>query len=88
MSQFTLYHVLKGNKLDFHQAMAGEDSKSFYEKFLSEMRKAHPGGAHRIQDGRFGAMMDVNIVNDGPVTLTLESEPKKSGEAKEELAQL
>ena len=70
--QFTLYHVMKGNKPDFHLAMAGEKSKLFYEEFLSEMKKAH-GSEEKIKDGVFGAMMEVNIVNDGPVTLELDS---------------
>uniref|UniRef100_T1HFA3 D-aminoacyl-tRNA deacylase n=1 Tax=Rhodnius prolixus TaxID=13249 RepID=T1HFA3_RHOPR len=38
LSQITLYHRLKGNKPDFHLAMAPELSKSFYGKFLEEMR--------------------------------------------------
>ena len=71
VSQFTLYHVMKGNKPDFHLAMAGEKSKLFYEEFLSEMKKAH--SEEKIKDGVFGAMMEVNIVNDGPVTLELDS---------------
>ena len=56
--------------------MSGQDSKAFYDKFLAAMRKAHPGGEAKVKDGVFGAMMEVNIVNDGPVTLTIESEPK------------
>ena len=71
VSQFTLYHVMKGNKPDFHLAMAGENSKLFYDEFLTEMKKAH--SEERIKDGVFGAMMEVNIVNDGPVTLELDS---------------
>ena len=71
VSQFTLYHVMKGNKPDFHLAMAGENSKLFYEEFLTEMKKAYK--EERIKDGVFGAMMEVNIVNDGPVTLELDS---------------
>lgn len=38
ISQFTLYHVLKGNKLDFHNAMAAEKSETFYKEFLDLMR--------------------------------------------------
>lgn len=38
ISQFTLYHVLKGNKLDFHNAMAAEKSETFYQEFLSLLR--------------------------------------------------
>merc|ERR1719284_311182 len=71
VSQFTLYHVMKGNKPDFHLAMAGDKSKLFYEEFLTEMRKGFKND--KIKDGVFGAMMEVNIVNDGPVTLELDS---------------
>jgi D-tyrosyl-tRNA(Tyr) deacylase len=38
ISQFTLYHVLKGNKLDFHNAMATEKSEAFYQEFIGHMR--------------------------------------------------
>ena len=72
VSQFTLYHVMKGNKPDFHLAMGGDQSKLFYEEFLTEMKKAHSDEA-KIKNGVFGAMMEVNIVNDGPVTLELDS---------------
>ena len=71
VSQFTLYHVMKGNKPDFHLAMAGEKSQIFYNEFLTEMKKAY--SEDKIKDGQFGAMMEVNIVNDGPVTLELDS---------------
>ena len=37
--QFTLYSVLKGNKLDFHTAMGPDTSKDFYQMFLTEMSK-------------------------------------------------
>ena len=70
VSQFTLYHVMKGNKPDFHLAMAGDQSNLFYEQFLAEMRKGH-SSEDKIKDGVFGAMMEVNIVNDVPVTCVL-----------------
>ncbi|TRY62601.1 hypothetical protein TCAL_05752 [Tigriopus californicus] len=71
ISQFTLYHVIKGNKLDFHLAMSGEQSKEFYHQFLSEIRSQYQ--SDKVKDGRFGALMEVNITNDGPVTLEIES---------------
>ena len=70
VSQFTLYHIIKGNKLDFHMSMGGDASKTFYDKFLGRMKADYQ--AERIKDGRFGAMMQVEIVNDGPVTLEVE----------------
>ena len=41
MFQFTLYHVLKGNKPDFHCAMGGEDSERFYNRLLQQMRDSY-----------------------------------------------
>ncbi|CAI5453510.1 unnamed protein product [Caenorhabditis angaria] len=74
VSQFTLYGQFKGNKLDFHNAMSPKDASIFYDKFLNGLRAAHK--ADRIQDGRFGAMMKVDITNDGPVTVTFDSKDK------------
>ena len=55
--------------------MTGEDAKEYYAQFLKDMMKNHPGGAEKIKNGQFGAMMQVNIQNDGPVTLELEALP-------------
>merc|ERR550525_2331131 len=41
VSQFTLYHQMKGNKPDFRHAMGGDQSKEFYNRFLGEMKKAY-----------------------------------------------
>lgn len=41
VSQFTLYHVLKGNKLDFHRAMPAQESEPFYMSFLAELRRKY-----------------------------------------------
>ncbi|XP_028044805.1 D-aminoacyl-tRNA deacylase 1 isoform X3 [Monomorium pharaonis] len=75
ISQFTLYHVLKGNKLDFHRAMPAQESEPFYMNFLAELRKNYI--PELVKDGKFGAMMEVCIQNSGPVTLEIES-PIKS----------
>ncbi|XP_025074189.1 D-aminoacyl-tRNA deacylase 1 isoform X2 [Pogonomyrmex barbatus] len=74
VSQFTLYHVLKGNKLDFHRAMPAQESEPFYMNFLAELRKAY--NPELVKDGKFGAMMEVCIQNSGPVTLEIESSTK------------
>ena len=56
-------------------AMGGDDAREFYLQFLHQLRKDHPGGNEMVKDGQFGAYMQVNIQNDGPVTLELESLP-------------
>ncbi|BGP12254.1 hypothetical protein JCM10213_000053 [Rhodosporidiobolus nylandii] len=72
VSQFTLQaNLRKGAKPDFHGAMGSETSKVFYEAFLADLRQKYQ--ADKIFDGKFGAMMDVQLVNDGPVTLILDS---------------
>lgn len=71
VSQFTLYHILKGNKVDFHLAMGGDAAKDMYEDLFKELCKNY--SETKIKDGKFGAMMEVNIANDGPVTIELES---------------
>ncbi|KAF9283003.1 D-tyrosyl-tRNA(Tyr) deacylase [Mortierella alpina] len=72
VSQFTLYgQVVKGSKPDFHLSMKSDTSKRMYHEFLERLKKAYQ--ADRIKDGEFGAMMLVNIANDGPVTLELDS---------------
>ncbi|XP_073484070.1 D-aminoacyl-tRNA deacylase 1 isoform X1 [Aquarana catesbeiana] len=70
VSQFTLQCVLKGNKPDYHMAMPSENAEPFYKDFLEQMRKAYK--PELIKDGKFGAYMQVNIQNDGPVTIQLE----------------
>ena len=75
VSQFTLYGALKKKKkgqLDFHHAMGGDAARAFYAAFLERLREALPPGS-ALADGEFGARMDVALVNDGPVTLTLDS---------------
>ncbi|KAG0249522.1 D-tyrosyl-tRNA(Tyr) deacylase [Mortierella polycephala] len=72
VSQFTLYgQVIKGSKPDFHLSMKSETSKQMYHDFLDRLKNAYK--PERIKDGEFGAMMLVNIANDGPVTLELDS---------------
>ncbi|KAJ3048835.1 D-tyrosyl-tRNA(Tyr) deacylase [Rhizophlyctis rosea] len=76
VSQFTLYaNSYKGNKPDFHLAMKSDQSKTMYGSFLTKMRKAY--SPEKIQDGVFGAMMKVDIANEGPVTLILDSRKPK-----------
>ncbi|KAI3625910.1 hypothetical protein CBS9595_001271 [Malassezia furfur] len=70
VSQFTLYaKTAKGTKPDFHRAMGGEASKQFYKSFLARLGEQYApdrikGMPNAHTDGRFGAMMDVSLVND------------------------
>jgi len=76
VSQFTLYGQLrKGAKPDFHLAMKAETSKQFYQDFVESVRTKYQ--SDRVKDGVFGAMMDVSLVNEGPVTLILDSKQKE-----------
>ncbi|XP_011298303.1 D-tyrosyl-tRNA(Tyr) deacylase 1 isoform X2 [Fopius arisanus] len=75
VSQFTLYHVMKGNKLDFHRAMSAAHAEPFYKNFIGELGKAYE--PELIKDGQFGALMTVRIENDGPVTIEIESPSPK-----------
>ncbi|KZT70068.1 hypothetical protein DAEQUDRAFT_668410 [Daedalea quercina L-15889] len=75
VSQFTLFaNTSKGNKPDFHRAMAGLSSKAgrqMYTAFLARLQALYK--LDKIKDGRFGAMMSVSLTNEGPVTFTLDS---------------
>ncbi|KAB5583894.1 hypothetical protein PHYPO_G00101080 [Pangasianodon hypophthalmus] len=71
VSQFTLQCTLKGNKPDFHSAMAADFAQPFYNNILEQLRIAYK--PELIKDGQFGAYMQVHIQNDGPVTIYLES---------------
>ncbi|GAV87038.1 peroxidase domain-containing protein/Tyr_Deacylase domain-containing protein [Cephalotus follicularis] len=84
VSQFTLYGFLKGNKPDFHVAMPPQRAKPFYASLVHKFRQSYNPDA--IKDGVFGAMMKVNLINDGPVTMQLDSlqSPKNTTEVVEE----
>ena len=71
VSQFTLQSTLKGTKPDFHLAMGADQSKEFYERFLSLLGTSYK--PEKIKDGKFGAYMQGHIQNDGPVTIMLDS---------------
>ncbi|MEK5185713.1 D-aminoacyl-tRNA deacylase [Solibacillus sp. FSL W7-1324] len=73
ISQFTLYaDTRKGKRPSFVEAARPEQAKPIWEAF-NEQLKAN--GLH-VETGVFGAMMDVALINDGPVTITIESKGK------------
>ncbi|BGP36259.1 D-tyrosyl-tRNA(Tyr) deacylase [Rhodotorula kratochvilovae] len=72
VSQFTLQaNLRKGAKPDFHAAKDPQVARQMYEDFVADLRRRYK--ADKIKDGQFQAMMDVQLVNDGPVTLVLDS---------------
>uniref|UniRef100_A0A0W0G220 D-aminoacyl-tRNA deacylase n=1 Tax=Moniliophthora roreri TaxID=221103 RepID=A0A0W0G220_MONRR len=89
VSQFTLLaNTTKGNKPDFHRAMAAEPSRTLYASFLDSLRNSYKpekvkgvldpklriaASEEYFLDGVFGAMMSVSLTNEGPVTLTIDS---------------
>jgi len=65
VSQFTLAAITnKGSKPSFHKAAKPDDAKLLYDKFVSEFKKA----LNKVEVGKFGAFMEIALVNKGPVT--------------------
>lgn len=69
VSQFTLAgSVRKGTRPSFDNAMKPDEAEILYEKFVEMMKQSHLN----IKTGKFGAMMEVALINDGPVTFIVE----------------
>jgi len=76
VSQFTLYgDARKGTRPSFSDAMPPAEAEKFYNEFMVKLRKAT---SLIVTEGKFAAMMDVELVNDGPVTIILESVTRAS----------
>jgi len=77
ISQFTLYgDAQKGNRPSFIDAARPEVAIPLYEKFIERMKNNL--GEDKVKTGLFGAMMKVKIINDGPVTIIIESKNNKA----------
>lgn len=71
VSQFTLHaDCRKGRRPNFLAAAPPAEGEALFDAFVTELRSLVP----RVETGRFGAMMQVHLVNDGPVTIWLDSE--------------
>ncbi len=75
ISQFTLYgNCNNGRRPDFLEAAAPDIAKPIYDMFIEEVRKE----LGSVQTGEFGACMQVALINDGPVTMIIDSKESRA----------
>lgn len=71
ISQFTLYgDVRKGRRPSFSKSAAPEIAEKYYKEFIDKVKEK----GIKVESGIFGADMDVSLINDGPVTILLDSD--------------
>ncbi len=69
VSQFTLYaDTRKGRRPSFVEALGGDEARALYDSFVAHLRALEIP----VESGRFGADMQVSLINDGPVTIILQ----------------
>ncbi|EMD70089.1 hypothetical protein COCSADRAFT_156214 [Bipolaris sorokiniana ND90Pr] len=74
VSQFTLLASLKkGKSPDFHLSANGDKARTLYQAFFNKVKALYE--PEKVKDGLFAAMMDVALVNDGPVTIQIDTNP-------------
>lgn len=82
ISQFTLYaKVTKGAKPDFHGASKGQHAQELYEKTCEYLAQLMPNGSTDVERGVFGALMEVSLINDGPVTIQYDTKSTNTKDA-------
>jgi len=75
ISQFTLYgNCSKGNRPSFINSASIKDAQPLYKFFVSKLKEFNIN----VQTGKFGEMMDIKLINNGPVTLIMESKNEKN----------
>lgn len=73
ISQFTLYADLSSRRPDFMRALNAKEAKALYDRFILLIRKE----GILVKTGVFGAMMKVELINDGPVTIIYDTKENK-----------